>query len=248
MNKIQYLTDRIKEEIPIEILELAFLKPQQFNIIPQSLDSIIKHDIIVKVVLRDCNLFGGIQTFIDISGSDYQQIENGTIIKIGYGPTGGRVIGSALNIGYGFTGSLSGPPTIASAIAPSAPMTDSRIELIGDNVIFVEGYMSLRYTTLKCILFRDDDFKDISLKTMPVLADMVIAATKRHIYNSARIGKIGNGIVRQGVDMGMIQSIIDEYADATTIYRELLDTKWSIRSVLGDPESKRKLIRLLLPT
>lgn len=247
MNKINYIVDRIKEEIPIEILNLTFKKPQMYNVLPIPVEQTIIEKIVVGVIQRDINMIGGIQTLIDISTCPITIVENGTIIDVGFKVTNGRTILSVLDMAYAYVGNISGPPTIASAIAPSPSLTETRIETIGINVIFIEGFISTQYLILRCILYRDSDFKDIPVSGLRLLSDLAIAATKRHIYKEIRIKLIGNGTIVQGVDMGLVKEIVDEYADAKDIYADMLTTRWEKMSLLLDPMSKQRLIRMTTP-
>jgi hypothetical protein len=240
------MLDKVKERIPIEILNLCFLTKPNYNVLPITVEDQIRKKIIIEKVLRDCNLFGGIETYVDISLCRTEMVDTGNLIYVGFEPTGGRKIISALSVGFAgiMTGSVA--PTISSAVGNPYVMTDVRIELVGENVIFLDGYVGARYSVLKCILNRDDDFASIPQRAVPILGDMVVYATKAHIYVTLKI-KLSSAEIVQGVDIGVIKEMVDEYADAYDLYQEIL-TRWRRISILADKPTKMRLIRSLVPS
>jgi hypothetical protein len=246
MNNVQYLLDKIKERVPIEILNLCFLPKPMYNVLPITIEDSIRKKIIIEKVLRDCNLFGGVETYVDISLCRTEMVDTGNLVYVGFEPTGGRKIVSALSVGFAgiMTGSVA--PTIASAVANPYVMTDVRIEIVGDNIIYLDGYIGARYSVLKCILNRDDDFASIPQRAIPTLGDMAVYAAKSHIYITLKI-KLSSAEIVQGVDIGVIKEMVDEYADAYDMYQELL-VKWRRISIMADKPTKMRLIRALVPS
>ena len=70
MNPITYALSRIREEIPSQLLSLAFNETKLNTFaVPVSVDSIIKERVLVKRVLLDCNLVGGSEVVIALSSA-----------------------------------------------------------------------------------------------------------------------------------------------------------------------------------
>jgi hypothetical protein len=246
MNNIQYMIDKIKDRIPIEILNLGFLPKPRFNVIPTTMEDELKKKIIVGKVLRDCNLFGGIETYIDVSNCKMEYVDTGMVIYVGFAPTGGRRIVSALSLGFASIMTGSNAPTIASAVSNPFVLSDARLELIGENIIYVDGYLGTRFTTLKCVMNRDDDFGSIPQRAIPMLGDLSVYATETYLYTNLKI-RLASGEIVQGVDMGVIKDLVDEYSGAYDIYSDLL-IKWRKVSIFADKAAKTRLLRALMPS
>lgn len=245
---ISYILSVIKRNIPKEILMRAFVPPTLINILNPSLDAAISDIIISRWVLSDTNMVSGVESIVNIQGCRIEYVDNGLIIYVGLGPTGGKVITSVLSIGYGYNALAGGSPGIVSALTSPLQTSDARFQLIGNNnTLYVEGFVAVTLTEIRCILENDKEFNNLSPRAMPFLANMCTLATKAYIYNTLTI-ELADGVVRNGIDYGRYKEIVDSYADANDQYVELRDTKWAKINTLSDPISRIRHIKMVVPS
>ena len=247
MSATQTIIDVIKREIPIAILKKAFLEFTPYNILNPSLDHVIKEKILFKWILRDLDLVAGIETLISIENVPVESVEFGQILRIGYNVTGGKDITSVLSVGYGLTALTGGHATIVSSLDIPYQTTNARIELVGPNVVYIEGYLSVPLTVLKCTLANDKDFNNISPRSLLDLAEMCCLATKGYIYNNLVLD-LANAKVVGGVDYGAMMEIVNSYADCNEKYKIYRDTEWKKIKIMSDPMTRNRTLRWMLPS
>jgi hypothetical protein len=251
MNNVQYLLSCIQRQIPKEILSLCFIVIPGLDRLAQnklapSLEYVIQTEIINKWVLTDCNVVAGVEAIIDITRVKSEHLVSGIVLHVGLEPTDGRLITAVLSIGYGFNGLQAGAPGIVSSYTEPVITSDARIQLIGQNIVYVEGYIGVQLTTLRCILENDNNFNNIGPRALPILSDLCVLATKAHIYNTLSV-KLSNAVNVNGIDMGKIADIVNEYSDSITTYKELLNTKWFKVNFMNDRVSYNRHIRRITP-
>jgi len=246
-SSMQYLIGNIISYIPKEILELAFQPQLTLNQLNNSLEWKIQEEVIRNRVLKDCDMVAGIETTIDITSCRADWVNMGMVYHIGLGPTAGRTITSVLSVGYSYNAMAGGQPGIASALTEPLQTSDARIQLVGHNVVYVEGYIGVRLTNMKVVLQNDENFNNVNTRNLRLLADMCLNACKAIIFNKFNVS-LGSAIVLRGVDMPKIQSIVDGYSDAEEKYKELLDTKWYKANMFGDRVTLNRMIRRMVPS
>ena len=247
MNKIDYLLSCIRREIPLEILNMTFMPPNLFGVIIPSLDHLMKSELITNWVLKDCNVVAGMETMIDITNVKMDQVNMGMVYHVGLGPTGGRNITSVLSVGYGYNAMAGGQPGIASALTEPLQTSDARCQLIGPNIVYVEGYTGIWLTNLRCVLENDADFNNIAPRALTVLSDIVTLAAKAYVYKTMTI-KLSTGVVVRGVDMTRVMDIVNGYSDANQMYREMIQTRWVKVNYLSDRVAMNRHIRRIVPS
>lgn len=247
MSNMEYLIGVIKRKIPVEILTKALVPKRDLGRVKPSLDWLIESEIINGWVLTDLNIVSGTETTLNIENCPmYYPSNNMTVvIEVGLKPTNGRKITSVLSVGYGNIASLTGKATITSALVDPFVLTDARIQLVANNVIYVDGYINLKITWLRCILENDNTFNNVPQRALKKLGDIALQAAKAYIYNALKI-KISTGEVVQGIAMSTISQIVDEYSVAEEKYDELLTT-WPAVMQMADPVAKNRYLRMLLP-
>lgn len=247
MSNMQFLVDNIKRKIPIEILTKGLVPRRNLGRIKPSLDWLIESEIINGWLLTDLNIISGTETTLDISGcsSYYPNNTMSIVIEVGMKPTNGKKITSVLSIGYGNVGSISGMATIASALVDPIVLSDARIQLVANNVIYVDGFINMKITWLRCVLENDNSFNNIPHRAMFKLGEIALQAAKAYLYNTLKI-KISTGEIIQGIPMSTISQIIDEYAGAEEKYNELINS-WPAVMTMADPVAKNRFNRMLLP-
>lgn len=246
-SKIDYLISVIKRSIPPQVLEYAFVVPATFPSLRPSIEYELRNKIIDGWVLRDCNVVGGVEVWVDLLGCQLKDYPGGSLIVIPDSQTGGKQIVSALSIAFSmgtyYTGSY-GNDIVNGTVGPTSIGT-SRISLVGPNTIYVEGGVISPMRYLKCILENDKEFQNIQDRALPLLSKMCVLATKSYIYNNKVIDAENMPII-QGLPMGKLADIISEYADATEMYNDLLTTKFRRMLLLNDKTSHSRYIRMLL--
>jgi len=245
MNNIAYIIHNIQREIPHEVLIMTFANQAMLGAITPSTEHLIRDTIIDKWVLKDTDMLGGIETVVDLSTSVFNGVVGGMIVNIHPQLTAGRKITSVLSIGYGSGINYNGGATIASAAIGPDKLNDARVQLVGPNVIFIEGGSYVNCTHLRCVLENNTDYNNISARLMPMLSDLCILATKAHVYNTLII-KMSTAVVIQGIDMAKILDVVSGYADSITMYKETL-LKFIKANLMNDKVSHNRIIRMLMP-
>ena len=217
MNAITYALQRIRQEIPHQILTLAFTEPaaKQFAI-PVSIDSVIKERVLVERVLVDCNLVGGAEVVINLNSATHERVEPGVhVYRIAKQLTQNRSILSALNIGFTNDGMgnishqfgmqdeiLNAAKQQLSSMLSIQIISDARVNVIGDNVIMAEHadfYMGRIY--LRCVIENDSNMNHLNPRSWDNFATLCTLAVKSHIYIN-NIVKLDMGYMQGGSEIG----------------------------------------------
>lgn len=244
MNNINYLLSRILRGIPKQLLNRAFPNPVAISVnkITIPLEERIRLAVIDNCLLLDCNIIGGTETVVDVSSIPAEQTDAGVIIRIGFGPTAGKLITSVLGISYGFAITQTLTATIASTLAAPPLVSDSRVQVMGQNVIFIEGYLPSRITHVRCIVENSAGFSNIQQRALLVLGDLAVLAAKMIIYNNLII-ELGTGVITSGVDTPKMTELVESYADSATMYFEMIGSTWKKVNIMQDKVSHNRLIR-----
>jgi len=247
MNNIEYILSVIKRKIPLPILNMAFLPTDTFGRLRPSLSHCIQNTIVNNWVLADANMVAGIETIIDITNCQITTVNMGMIIHVGLGPTAGKVITSVLSVGYGYNALAGGQPGIASALTEPLQTSDARVQLVGTNIVYVEGYTGVTLTNMRCVLENDEEFNNLSPRAMPFISELCTLAAKAYIYNELSI-KLANAVIVNGIDTGKYAEIVNSYSDADQMYTEQRDTKLAKITLLSDPVTRNRIIRMTCPS
>lgn len=266
MGAIQKAIREIKWAIPKEILEETFMAAEKQSRFgrrntPISVDALIREKVINARVLEDCNLIGGTQVEIPLDNVPVEQVEvNRFIYRIPMNLTQNRPISKVLAIIFGPTSvanqNHAGMAGYSQIIEASQGMMNSHanipvvssayIRLIAENVVLVSDYVSIpRRSYLSCILEYDDELSTMGRMTYPHFCKLVELAVKAYIYNH-QIIPMGMGQLSGGMDLGRYREVVDGYADANQMYQEYLRDVWTKVSLMDDPKSKEKHMRMLV--
>ena len=103
MNPLSYALNHLRQVIPAEILRQVFMSRVNYSFdLAVSLDTRIREEVLLPVVMLDCNLVGGLETWIRLAGMPREQVDPFThIYRIPKTATQGRSIISALSVSYG---------------------------------------------------------------------------------------------------------------------------------------------------
>ena len=265
MNPIVRAVDVVKMEIPSEILDLAFRhKNMRWRQTPARVDEYITSLVIRPRVFVDCNLVGGVEALIPLDGLTAELVENYiTIYRIPKDRTQGKSIISVLSVGFG-SASLYGrigvgvtnpgsitPVNMAGqammdAMGPTPLISTARASLIAENTVMIRDTAPpVANAYIRCRLANDENMSHIQLVSIPYFCELVLLATKAHIYNEM-IVELDQAFLSGGQVLGKIKEIIESYADADTMYKEYLRTTWQKVAALNDTETNDRFLRLMI--
>lgn len=254
MIAIKKAVDEIKYSIPMEILQQVFVKPSKhWRDAPASLDDAIISTVIRPQVMVDMDLVGGTEVYIPLWMSPSKLVDlYMTVYNIPKDLTQGRSITSAISVSYISSGELSSvpgfqtfdscsvTPVLQAGQAAFESMNSientstANVSLIGDNVVLVQDVAtSVGYGFLKAIIANDSNLGNIQLRSIPVFTELCELACKAYIYNQLVI-KMDRGIIYAGHELGAFMNEVNKYADARTMYKEHLKTKWTKVAFMND--------------
>ena len=259
MNAIDTALRNITFSIPNEILELAFNNYADVTHRMISLDERIRNTIIIGKVWRDCNIVGGTQLVINLEKCKLTYIDRGEfIIDVPKELTQGRSIieclGFVPNTIYNHEGYVH--PTANSLLSYGTHMFNnlathnyqqtSKIELLGDNVVYVNdpSVISNR-SVMRVNVEYDKNLSDIEPSLYLVLADLCLYATQAYIFNHLRV-KLDKGYIHAGYELSIIRDIVESYSDAGEMYKEELKTKFMPGAYSTEKETMVRHIRAMI--
>jgi hypothetical protein len=264
MNPIKKAIDEIRYSIPREVLNLVFHNTtHSWRNTPVSLEEQITNKVIRARVMVDCDLVGGDEVFIDLSGVP-QEMTN-TYTTVYYIPkerTQNRTITAAIAVSYitsaaalaiaGNTGydvcsvtpSLQLGQAMMNSHMPIPPVSTAKVQLIGENTIMVRDTAPpIGFGYLRCILSNDEALSHLQLRSIPVFCDMCVLAVKAYIYNEY-IVTLDKGQLYGGQEIGVVRQIIEGYSDANELYRTFLTEKWTKVAFMNDRETFERFLKL----
>jgi len=262
MIPIQKAIQDIIFEIPMQILELAFLrKINQTNVIRPTVEQQIETLVIKPKVLVDASLVGGTTVTIPVDKC-YQEL-------IPYNPTGNylviyippelrdnRNIISALSLtysvynptylGYGLYGNP-GLKLVERAMdgidTNVGGFTTSNLELIGPNTILVhESLFTNIGGYLRVKLEYQEDMRDLNPRVYPQFSRLCLLATQGYIYTDL-VTELDKGLIYGGHELNKLTEIVESYSDKWDEYREFLNTVWRKIAFMNDTESYSRFIK-----
>lgn len=261
------LNEIIEYRIPKEILRLAFLPKtcSPNDRVAISLSEAILRKVIRPKVVVDVGLHGGKVVSVDLRGVPYKQIEMSTVLfEVPMERTNYMTIMSVLsvsyvptqltNVGYVYPNSFAGSyqsngagmniaTRIASAVNDQAYPATAEVEVLDNNQILIRDPRHITGTyLLRCMVINDKVMSNLSPRAYEIFTDLCELAIKMTIHNQLRI-KIDRSALENGLDFPIIKDIVDSYADAGTMYKELLP-KWTTINKITDRSAHQGLIRM----
>jgi len=248
-SNVNFILRKITRGIPKGILDLAFLRRHPLGGIPESVEFRIRREIIDNWVLPDCDFKAGVEKVISISGLPMTTIDGRMLVTIPYKKTFGRSITSVLSISDGYSTTDGGVNGLAEVIAGLLPMnipSSNDVVLEGNNTISIPDGYSFGNPHIRCILTNDAGFANISPRSMNVVAELCVLATKAYIYNHLVLHVAENAIIN-GIPVSKFAEILDRYADMDELYEETFKLKWTKVAAQQDPVTRRKHINMIMP-
>lgn len=270
MNLITISVDRVKFEIPREVLQETFM-PRRYdpsrqeryrdNQLGVSIDAQIRKEVIDARVAVDVNLCSGVETTIALHDLPQERIDPWNIIyRIPKDRTGNRSITAVYSISFGEgnvygtsrvlpTGSsplLEAAAGVFMAEAPIPAVSSAYVTLIGENTVLINDAQALPGRMyLRCQLTHEPNFANVKPAYYDVFTELVVLATKAHVYNSLVIN-LDEGQIKSGSSVGRFREIVDGYADANQMYKEHLRDKWRLSSHMNDVEKYRRTLSMIV--
>lgn len=270
MDLLSVSLDRVKFDIPPEILRLAFA-PRRYNPTQRdfvrdnqsgvSIDAMIRRQVIDARVAVDVNLCSGVESTIPLNGLEHERVDPWNLIyRIPKERTGGRTITAVYSISFG-QGSVMGSSQTTSMNSSAAldaaagvlqsnlpwtPVQSANVSLIGENVVLLSNigqYPGILY--LRCQVMHEPNFANIQPAYYDVFTELVILATKAYVHNQLLI-QLDEGAIKAGSTLGRIREVIDSYADSNQLYREYLRDRWRVASHMADTLKNRRTLRYIV--
>lgn len=263
MNPISIAISEIKFTIPYDVLRIGFATNEWRSDPLLSLDQEIKNRVIKKRVLQDCNIYGGQTMLVPLDGLNpvftdprtlvYQipseRILNKEIISVtsvGFYPYSSLF--SSTVAGYSQHAGNSTMSTVGTRLADSVssiPMLSTAdAELIGNNTVLIRDQIKQSgIYTLRCILANNENMENFNVRYIPVFSKICILAVKSYLYNRLIIA-LDRGYIEAGVELSSVKPIVEGYADAEEMYKTELHETWRAVSMMADPHSHKRLIRM----
>lgn len=231
-NAINYLINKIKLEIPNEVLNIAFtddtVEPLYNN---YSIDERILQMYLIPHLLTDLNLAS--QNTFTARLLDLELLEQGVdyrIYKIPLTLTNNNIVVSVsyITTGYGATHSAANNLQRDIQVGMDSNTradvyTNSNISLIGENTFLLRN---VAYTVgneaIKITATNDAMLNNIQPKTYFSLKGLAVQGCKAFIYNTLRV-KVDKGYIFNGYNLETINSIISEYSSAQEEYDRIYE-------------------------
>jgi hypothetical protein len=269
MDAIRKAVSTVNFSIPKALLQRTFIDTyRQIGLQSLSVDAQIESLVIRARVLQDCNLLGGVRATIPLEGLAYDVIDKLTVVmRIPKNMTQGRSIMSVQSVNYvdmasmagyaGFgTGAFNGAQaarentelnvlmTSLMAANDKIPVTfTSDVKLIAENTIMIkDGYRLAESGFLTCTLTNDENLANISPRSIPNFAQLVVLAVKSYIYNSLIID-VDVGQLQAGFQIGMFKTVLDGYSDSEEAYQDYLNNVWAKVAFMNDSTAYGNFIR-----
>jgi hypothetical protein len=259
--------DRIKFEIPMEVLKYTFsptrYDPSRKGLIRDystgvSLDMVIRRQVIDPRVMVDINLCSGVEVFIPLDRVESERIDNWTYIyRIPKELTQGRNITSVYGLSYGAGHTLGNVGVISSdrsmVLEAAAGLMQSNAAwtqvqtayctLVAENTIMVTNMNRVPgIAYLRCLVSHDPNLANIPTHYSEVFSELCTLATKAYIYTNSII-PLDEGVISGGASLGRIREVVDSFADAGQMYREFLKERWRKAGIMANTAQHRRLLR-----
>lgn len=266
MNPIQKAIDELRFRIPREILRQVFRPvPLNWRATPVSTDEQILNTVIRPRVMIDCDIVGGTEVFISLEGLTPQVTDRlVTVYHIPKDRTDNRVITSVLSLTWvtataaaymsadanfkpcSVSPLMTAGQALLNAAGPTPTPSTAKVSLIAENTVMIRDTVGISgFGFLRCFLGNDENFSHLQIRSIPYFCRLVELATKSFIYNEYVI-ELDRGKVQGGYEIGKFKEIIEQYADAETMYQEYLLGTWSRTAFMNDREAHERFIKLQL--
>ena len=266
MNALTYAIQKIKLEIPKEILRIAFTQDDtSWRKSTLSIDDEIMTRVIRPIVLVDTDIVGGSQLVVSLEGLTPTYADTYTVVyTVPMERTGGRDIVSVLSIGYlPFSGSYSPAsygmngltPIGANDLEISArkmgdsmssvpPLSNADVEVAPGNTLIIRDQLRIPGAyQLRVMVGNEKNLNNIPRRAFLDFAALCIKATNLYIYNELRI-KLDQGYLLGGQEVSSVKNYIDSLSEVATEYNDMLKKDWRAIAIMSDRSTHIRMIRM----
>lgn len=265
MNPIDKAISDTMYRIPMPILERAFLTERDMtgNVVnsPVSISYKIREKVIDPRVMVDCNLVGGTEVEIPLSGVLPEYLPNYKVIwRIPYHLTNNRKISRVYSLIHG----EGGVPTatnlynaggsvyddaangLMQSHMPIPNISNAEVQLVGENTVMANMHIPQSPNLwLRVMLESDSEFSQLKPGSIPLFSKLVEYAIKSYIYNTLII-QIDQSMLYGGHTLGRFMNIVEDYADAEELYQETFDQRWRKAAIFSDDRAYKRHIKRLV--
>jgi len=259
---LSYAVRHIKDNIPRLILERAFQPNTVLDLfgdaVHTNLDNAIEVNVLRNSVCRDVQLIASKNEFINLEGlTPRKQPEGGWIINVPLSYTGNReIIGvEAVYFHNHHTQGIDhhNSPLIVNKMAKivdyysnNGTAVETSVELIAPNVIYIPMTNYASPPMVAAVnLEVDNILSHVPTHAYLNFGELALQKCQLLIRTILRT-KVAEGVITQGVQLGVIRDIIDEFSGSAENYRDLL-RQWRRTEVYLDPKRKLKNVLEQLP-
>jgi hypothetical protein len=250
-NAVQAALNRIKFNIPREILELAFSGVNgKFNpfAAPPNIDNAIINNVLKAKVFPDCNLMGGKTVQFSLLQSWWEKTSftqtdfhtaNGYygIYRVPLSVTDGRPIVEINHVQspapYSIDPSMRNVAQSCLVAGAVNNVTNSYTagdvsrrpvaELLQGNIIRIHpGGMEHVDWVVTCRVAYDENMSNLNSSAIDSFADLALLATRIYIYNYLVI-KIDRGYIENGAELTSIKNIVEQWGSLEDAYKTRLN-------------------------
>ena len=249
-NPTQIVMLRISQGIPLPILKIAIKKFNSDNHTSYTVTSFIQEHIMTRVVLPEANLSGGNLKTIPLK-NEYLEMTPGdhggyagddgpySLFRIPPEVRDNKPISNIVSVQYPYNTYLGGGinssdiglggycladqlDEVLNSYTLARPRNHPTARLLsGDLVRISPTQYSVQNWLMTCRIDFDSSFTNLHDHAIPVLADLVLYATRQWIYTNLLID-IDRAAMETGADIGTIKTIIESYSDSAQQYTETL--------------------------
>lgn len=245
MSAIEYGLSVIMRSVPQELLKQAFQSHAIYGYgNMHSMEELVRINVLNNIVLKDCGLVGGQEITIPLNGMSYKHIDAGYLYVIPLSATAGRHILSVLSVE---DSTWNGDHSAIISTARSMNSTGTAdAQLVAPNTVLVGEQISWSSAYLRCILSNDENMSNLNPRSFETFGQLCELACKGYIYNKVNIST-GDGATTGGTVNSQLRGVLDNYADAYTLYREILNGKWRKIAMMQDRRTHNRLIKMGIP-
>ncbi len=245
MNAIDFMTKQILNEIPKQLLMKGLMNKFNTNYTLDSVENLIKDEILHGIYIPDMDVAYGTNTFLYINDATVSYTDESSIAyffpqdKLGgldivsshglYNHVANDLIGGFSKMRYN---AMLLPNTSVSIVAPNTVLVSAR------------GYFrqELYDTALHVVLTNNNELANIGPRWYQTLAEGAILVTKRFLYNELSISENMSALYK-GSELGMFNEILSSYSEAAVEYREFTQTKLAKSLLMNDRNAYTTHIR-----
>lgn len=246
MTPILYALNRIKREIPPQILS-TFFTPRHYGqnrrdaFMPGNIENLIIEKVINGIVRPDCDVAGVLETTIPLSGISPEVVDTDKyLLHIPKSHTNGREITSAIalitNTTYNLMQSTTLNPvrTLANTNQPMTATETTNVEIVDGNTVLVRDFLYPNQNSyLRCILSHDREFSSLPPAAWNNFGKLCVYACKMYIYNYYIID-VDSAELSGGSELGKFKDIVESYSEAAELYNEFYNDVWRKVQFMAD--------------